>query len=136
MMQDGKGLLPNNFPLQIMFKLLADSWCAERSFSTKTISSSLFGEYKYCQIILIRWIYILVIASCVKTFYVLQNQLFFLFVPPVCVFLVTATCSLLIFMFLRWLLNLLFVWFLCFGPPDMYELTFLILHISRVVTCL
>ena len=31
-MQDGKGLLPDYFPLQIMFKMLADSWCAERSF--------------------------------------------------------------------------------------------------------
>ena len=119
MTQDGKGLLPDYFPFQIMFKLLADSWCAERSFSTKTISSSLFGEYKCCSVILSCWIYILVIASCVKTFYVLQNQSFFPFVPPVCVFLVTATCSLLIIMSLRWLLNLLFVWFLCFGPPDM-----------------
>ena len=119
MMQDGKGLLPDNFPLQIMFKLLAEYWCAEKSFLTKTISSSPLGEYKYCQIILIRWIPILVIISCVKTFYVLQNQSFFPSVPPVCVFLVTATCSLLLIMSLRWLLNLLFVWFLCFGPPDM-----------------
>ena len=66
-----------------MFKLLANSWCAERSFSTKTISSSLFSEYKYSWVILIHWIPILVIISCVKTFYVLQNQSFFPSVLPV-----------------------------------------------------
>ena len=63
MMQDGTGLLPDNFPLQIMFKLLADSWCAERSFLKKTIPSSFFSEYKYCWIILTHWIHILVIIS-------------------------------------------------------------------------
>ena len=75
-MQDGKGLLPGNFPLQIMFKLLADFWCAERSFPKKTIPSSFFGEYKYCWIILCHWIHILVIISCLKSFYILQNQSF------------------------------------------------------------
>ena len=79
-MQDGKGLLSNNFPLQIMFKLLADSWCAERSFLKKTIPSSCFGEYKCCCMILSRWIHILMIISCVKPFYILQNQSFFQFV--------------------------------------------------------
>ena len=112
--QDGKGLLFDNFPLQVMFTLLANSWCPERSFLTNTIYSNLFGEYNYCWVILIRWIPILIIISYVKTFYVLQNQSFFRIV-----FLVTATCSLLLIMSLRWLLNLLFVCFLCFGPPDM-----------------
>ena len=83
MTQDGTGLLPDNFPLQVMFTLLANSWCAERSFPMKTISSSLFSEYKYCQIILSRWIHIFVIISCVKTLYVLQNQSFFQSVPLV-----------------------------------------------------
>ena len=64
-----------------MFKLLADSWCAERSFLKKTIPSSFFGEYKYCWIILSRWIHILVIISCVKPFYIFQNQSFFQLVP-------------------------------------------------------
>ena len=62
---------------------MADSWCAERSFPKKTIPSSFFGEYKYCWIILSHWIHILVIISCVKPFYVLQNQSFFQFVPLV-----------------------------------------------------
>ena len=82
-MQDGKGLLSNNFPLQIMFKLLADIWCAERSFQKKIIPSSFFGEYTYCWTILSCWIHISVSISCVKTFYVLQNQSFFQFVPLV-----------------------------------------------------
>ena len=92
MTQDGKGLLSNNFPLQIMFKLLADSWCAERSFPKKTIPSSFFGEYTYCWIILSHWIHILVIISCVKTFYVLQNQSFFQFVPLV--YVIFSNCKL------------------------------------------
>ena len=92
MTQDGKGLLSNNFPLQIMFKLLADSWCAERSFLKKTIPSCFFGEYKYCWIILSCWIHILVIISCVKTFYVLQNQSFFQFVPLV--YVIFSNCKL------------------------------------------
>ena len=83
MTQDGKGLLCGNFLLQIMLKVLADSWCAETSFVKKTISSSCFGEYKCCCMILSHWIHILVIISCVKTFYVLQNQSFFQFVPLV-----------------------------------------------------
>ena len=87
MTQDGKGLLPNNFPLQVMFTLLANSWCAGTSFPMKTISSSFFGEYKYCWVILSHWIHILVIISCVKTCYVLQNQSFFQFVPLVYVIL-------------------------------------------------
>ena len=66
-----------------MFTLLANSWCAERSFPKKTIPSSFLGKYKYCCIILSHWIHILVIISCVKTFYVLQNQSFFQFVPLV-----------------------------------------------------
>ena len=118
MTQDGTGLFPDNFPLQIMFKPLADSWCAERSFPKKTIPSSFFGEYKYCWVILSRRIHILVIISCVNPFYVLQNQLFFHFVPPVCVFLVTATCSSLAIISTRWLLNFSFVRFLSLGPPD------------------
>ena len=52
-------------------------------FPKKTIPSSFFGEYTYCWIILSHWIHILVIISCVKTFYVLQNQSFFQFVPLV-----------------------------------------------------
>ena len=60
-----------------MFKLLADSWCAERSFPKKTIPSSCLGEYKCCYVISIRWIHILVIIS----FYIPQNQSFFQFVP-------------------------------------------------------
>ena len=119
MTQDGKGLLPDNFPLQVMFTLLANYWCLERYFPTKTIPCSFFSEYKYCYVILSCWIHILVIISCVKAFYVLQNQSFFSFTPTVCVFLVTASCSLLLIMSLRWLLNLSFVWFLCVGPPDM-----------------
>ena len=123
-----------------MFKLLADSWCAERSFPMKTISSSLFGEYKYCWVILSLWIHILVIISCVKTLYVLQNQSFSHFVLPVCVFLVTATCSLLIIMSLRWLLNSPFVWFLCFGPPDVLidisNLTHFLCRNLFVMSCL
>ena len=87
-----------------MFTLLANSWCPERSFLTKTISSSLFGEYKFSWVILIRWIPILVIISYVKTFYVLQNQSFFRLFFQFCVFLVTVTCSLLQIMSLRWLL--------------------------------
>ena len=63
-MQDGKGLSPENFPLQIMFKLLAASWCAERSFPKKTIPSSFFREYQYCWIVLIHWIHILVTIAC------------------------------------------------------------------------
>ena len=43
----------------------------------KTISSSFFGEYKYCWVILSHWIHILVVISCVKAFYLLQNQSFF-----------------------------------------------------------
>ena len=116
--QNGTGLLSGNFPLQIMFNLLADSWCAERSFPMKTIPSSFFGEYKYCWVILSCWIHILVIIFCLKPFYVLQNQSFFHFIPPVCVFLVTATCSLLVILSTRWLLNFSFVRFLSFGPPD------------------
>ena len=48
MTQDGKGLFSNNFPLQVIFALLANSWCPERSFQTKTISSGYLGEYKFC----------------------------------------------------------------------------------------
>ena len=44
--QDGKGLLPVVFTLQIMVKLLSDFWCAERSFLKRTISSDHFGEYE------------------------------------------------------------------------------------------
>ena len=64
-----------------MFKLLADSWCAERSFLKKTILSSCLGEYKCCCVISIRRIHILVIISCIKPFYIPQNQSFFQFVP-------------------------------------------------------
>ena len=46
--QDGKGLIPITFPLQVIFALLANSWCPERSFQTKTISSGYLGEYKFC----------------------------------------------------------------------------------------
>ena len=119
MTQDGKGLLSDNFPLQVMFTLLANSWCPERSFPTKTISSRLFGEYKFSWVILILWIPILVIISYVKTFYVLQNQSFFRLFFQFCVFLVTATCSLLQIMSLRWLLIFSFVRFLYLEPPDM-----------------
>ena len=85
----------------------------------KTISSSLFGEYKYSWVLLIYWILILVIIFYVKTLHVLQNQSFSSLLLWVMLFLVTATYSLLLIMSLRWLLNFLFVWFLCFGPPDM-----------------
>ena len=44
--QDGKGLFSNNFPLQVIFALLANSWCPERSFQTKSISSGYLGEYQ------------------------------------------------------------------------------------------
>ena len=74
--QDGKGLLCGNFPLQIMLKVLADSWCAEMSFVKKTISSSFFGEYKYRSVILSRWILILVNIFCLKSFAGLENQSF------------------------------------------------------------
>ena len=108
MTQDGKGLLCCNFPLQIMLNMLDDSWCAETSFPKKTISSSLFGEYKYCWVILSCWIHILVIIFYVKTLHVLQNQSFSSLLLWVMLFLVTATCSLLLIMSLRWLLNFLF----------------------------
>ena len=64
-----------------MFKLLVDSWCAESSFQTKTIPSSFLGEYQCCYLIWSRQIHILMIISCVKPFYILQNQSFFQFVP-------------------------------------------------------
>ena len=118
--QDGKGLLSDNFPLQVIFTLLANSWCPEKSFRMKIIYSNLFGEYNYCWVILIHWIPILINISCVITSYVLQNQSLFRLLLWVMLFLVTATCSLLLIMSLSWLLNFLFVWFLCFEPPDMY----------------
>ena len=98
-----------------MLTLLANSWCAGRSFPTKTISSSFFGEYKYYWVILSLWIHILVVIFCLKDFHVLQNQSFFHFVLPVCVFLVTTTCSLLVIISSRWLLNFSFVRFLLPG---------------------
>ena len=54
----------------IMLKLLADSWCAERSFPKKTIPSGCLGEYKCCCVILSHWIHILVIISSIQSFYV------------------------------------------------------------------
>ena len=106
MTQDGTGLLPDIFPLQIMFKLLADSWCAERSFPKKTIPSSFFGEYKYCWIILSHWIHILVIISCLKSFDSLQNQSFFRLFSQFVLFLVAVTYSFPVIISTRWLLNL------------------------------
>ena len=91
-----------------MFKLLADSWCAERSFPNKTIPSSFFGEYKYCWIVLSRWIHILVIISCLKPFYILQNQSFFHFVLPLCVFLVAAILQLVANYVLKMVIEFLF----------------------------
>ena len=73
--------------------MLADSWCAERSFLTKTISSSYLGEYRFCYVLWNRRIHILIVISCVKTLYVPQNQSFFPFAPAVWVFLVTAIYS-------------------------------------------
>ena len=67
----------------------------------KTISSSLFGEYKYCWVILSCWIHILVIIFYVKTLHVLQNQSFSSLLLWVMLFLVTVTCSLLLIMSLR-----------------------------------
>ena len=92
-MQDGKGLLCGNFLLQIMLKMLDNSWCAETSFPKKTIPSSCFGEYKWFYVIWNHQIHILMTISCFKTLHVLQNQSFSSFAPLVCVFLVTASCK-------------------------------------------
>ena len=105
MTQDGKGLLCDNYPLQIMLRMLDDSWCAETFLLKKTIPSSCFGEYKCCYLIWNHQIHVLIIVSCVKTLHVLQNQSFFSFAPAVCVFLVTLSCRLLIIISIRWLLN-------------------------------
>ena len=58
-------------------------------FRQKQFPPALLGEYKYCQIILICWIRILLIISCVKTFYVLSKSIIFLILlPPVmCIFI-------------------------------------------------
>ena len=69
-----------------MFKLLADSWCAERSFPKKTIPSSFLGEYQYCWIVLIPWVHILVTIACLKSFHVLQNQSFSVLFLQFCIF--------------------------------------------------
>ena len=100
--QDGKGLLCGNLLLQIMLKMLDNSWCAEMSFPNKTIPSSCFGEYKCCYVIWNHQIHILITISCVKTLHVLQNQSFFSFAPLVCVFLVTASCKSVLNDWCRW----------------------------------
>ena len=114
-----KACSPVIFLLQVICTLLTNSWCPERFFRTKTISSRCLGEYKSCYVILIRWIHILVIISCVQTFYVLQNRPFFSFSPLVCLILVTVGCNLFVIMSWRWLSYLPFVWFLYLNPPDM-----------------
>ena len=107
-MQDGKGLLCGNYPLQIMLNMLVDSWCAETSFLKKTIPFIHLREYKCCCLIWNCQIRILITISCVKTLHVLQNQSFLSFAPAVCVFLVTESCRLLIIISTRWLLNFVF----------------------------
>ena len=88
-----KAYFCGNFPLQIMLKMLDDSWCAETSFPKKTIPSSCSGEYKCCYVTCNRQIHILITISCVKTSHVLQNPSCFSFAPLVCVFLVTTSCK-------------------------------------------
>ena len=86
MTQDGKGLLSDNFTLQVIFTLPANSWCPARSFQTKTISSSCLGEYRFCYVLSNRRIHILIIISCVKTLLVPQNHHFAVYSSRFCIF--------------------------------------------------